>query len=237
MLPGAAERYAVEAAGAPGAPPPVPPQGPTEARRGDRGQPTPPASPVQGAPRGPDHHQTHDRCGAPSPPSAAACTRRRGRPSAPPSASAGPRAAASAPVDAATTTRAAAAGAAALSFAGVVRLAAAHLDHDPTNNTLSNLAAWCNRCHIRHDRHFQAASRRRRRQRLERRPLRLPLALPGPPVLAGVQLQLGLVGAELVADHAKPPWSADLSAARPVVARKTAPRTALSGAQRPTSSA
>ena len=33
-----------------------------------------------------------------------------------------------------------------------VVLAAAHLDHDPTNNRLGNLKALCQRCHLRHDR-------------------------------------------------------------------------------------
>ena len=27
-----------------------------------------------------------------------------------------------------------------------------HLDHDPTNSELENLAAWCQRCHLLHDR-------------------------------------------------------------------------------------
>jgi hypothetical protein len=31
-------------------------------------------------------------------------------------------------------------------------LAAAHLDHDPTNNRLRNLKALCQRCHMLHDR-------------------------------------------------------------------------------------
>ncbi|WP_131114402.1 hypothetical protein [Lichenihabitans psoromatis] len=33
-----------------------------------------------------------------------------------------------------------------------VVLAAAHLDHDPTNNRLRNLRAFCQRCHLMHDR-------------------------------------------------------------------------------------
>jgi hypothetical protein len=33
-----------------------------------------------------------------------------------------------------------------------VVLAAAHLDHDPTNNRLRNLRAFCQRCHMLHDR-------------------------------------------------------------------------------------
>jgi 5-methylcytosine-specific restriction endonuclease McrA len=32
-----------------------------------------------------------------------------------------------------------------------VVLAAAHLDHDPSHNTLRNLKALCQRCHLRHD--------------------------------------------------------------------------------------
>ena len=34
----------------------------------------------------------------------------------------------------------------------LVRLAACHLDHDPSNNDPENLAAWCQRCHLEHDR-------------------------------------------------------------------------------------
>ena len=33
-----------------------------------------------------------------------------------------------------------------------VVLACAHLDHDPTNNDASNLRAFCQRCHMLHDR-------------------------------------------------------------------------------------
>ena len=40
-----------------------------------------------------------------------------------------------------------------------VALAAAHLDHDPTNNRLRNLKALCQRCHMLHD---QKEHRRRR---------------------------------------------------------------------------
>lgn len=35
-----------------------------------------------------------------------------------------------------------------------VVLAACHRDHDPTNNRPQNLAAWCQRCHLRHDRAY-----------------------------------------------------------------------------------
>ncbi len=31
-------------------------------------------------------------------------------------------------------------------------LQTAHKDHNPLNNALDNLAAWCNRCHLIHDR-------------------------------------------------------------------------------------
>jgi hypothetical protein len=48
-----------------------------------------------------------------------------------------------------------------------VVLAAAHLDHDPTNNRLRNLRSLCQRCHLRHDHAHHLAQRwitcRRRR--------------------------------------------------------------------------
>ena len=45
----------------------------------------------------------------------------------------------------------------------LVQLSVAHLDHDPTNNNLSNLAHLCRRCHLIHDmRHHLATARRRR---------------------------------------------------------------------------
>lgn len=79
------------------------------------------------------------------------------------------------------------------SFAGTVWLATAHLDHDPRHNAPSNLAALCQRCHIRLDRHEQAASRAqtRHRKRLGGAvQLRLALPLPGPPPVTGLQLGL-----------------------------------------------
>jgi 5-methylcytosine-specific restriction endonuclease McrA len=45
-------------------------------------------------------------------------------------------------------------------------LAAAHLDHNPTNNRPSNLKALCQRCHLLHDR---KEHRRRRRITYRRR--------------------------------------------------------------------
>jgi hypothetical protein len=36
-------------------------------------------------------------------------------------------------------------------------LAAAHLDHDPTNNRLRNLKSLCQRCHIIHDAPYHRA--------------------------------------------------------------------------------
>lgn len=45
-------------------------------------------------------------------------------------------------------------------------LASAHLDHDPGNNRLANLAALCQRCHLAHDR---PEHRRRRWRTLFRR--------------------------------------------------------------------
>lgn len=49
-------------------------------------------------------------------------------------------------------------------------LTVAHIDHDTTNNDDSNLAALCQRCHLRHDakHHAQNAARTRRRKYAER---------------------------------------------------------------------
>ncbi|GBR28443.1 hypothetical protein AA3271_2770 [Gluconobacter japonicus NBRC 3271] len=41
-----------------------------------------------------------------------------------------------------------------------VVLAAAHLNHDPTSNRLRNLRAFCQRCHLLHDRMYHLAQRR-----------------------------------------------------------------------------
>ena len=41
-----------------------------------------------------------------------------------------------------------------------VILAAAHLNHDPTDNRLRNLHALCQRCHLLHDRPYHLAQRR-----------------------------------------------------------------------------
>ena len=41
-----------------------------------------------------------------------------------------------------------------------VVLAAAHLDHDPSNNRLGNLESLCQRCHMIHDRPHHLARRR-----------------------------------------------------------------------------
>ncbi len=79
------------------------------------------------------------------------------------------------------------------SFAGTTWLAAAHLDHDPTHNAPHNLAALCQRCHIRLDRFQQAASRaatRRRKRLCGAVQLRLALVLPGPAPVIGPQLGL-----------------------------------------------
>ncbi len=45
-----------------------------------------------------------------------------------------------------------------------VVLTVAHLDHDTTNNTTSNLAALCQRCHLRLDRHQHATNARATRR-------------------------------------------------------------------------
>jgi 5-methylcytosine-specific restriction endonuclease McrA len=55
-------------------------------------------------------------------------------------------------------------------------LTVAHLDHDPTNNAKSNLAALCQQCHLRHDarEHAAHAAETRRRQREQAGQLPLP---------------------------------------------------------------
>ncbi len=54
----------------------------------------------------------------------------------------------------------------------VVVLTVAHLDHDPGNNDPERLRAFCQRCHLRYDRHEHgknaAATRRRKRLEAER---------------------------------------------------------------------
>ena len=47
-----------------------------------------------------------------------------------------------------------------------VQLTVAHLDHDPANHDLANLAVLCRRCHLVHDRAHHDNSRRWRRLRL-----------------------------------------------------------------------
>lgn len=42
----------------------------------------------------------------------------------------------------------------------LVRLACAHLNHDPSDNAATNLAALCQRCHLIHDRPHHLARRR-----------------------------------------------------------------------------
>ena len=41
-----------------------------------------------------------------------------------------------------------------------VVLTIAHLDHDVTNNDFSNLKAFCQRCHLAHDKDHHAANRK-----------------------------------------------------------------------------
>lgn len=41
-----------------------------------------------------------------------------------------------------------------------VVLSTAHLDHNKNNNSFFNLAALCQRCHLRHDRHQHAENRK-----------------------------------------------------------------------------
>jgi hypothetical protein len=44
----------------------------------------------------------------------------------------------------------------AMFFKKNVVLTVAHMDHDTTNNWAMNLKAWCQRCHLRFDRHHHA---------------------------------------------------------------------------------
>lgn len=44
-------------------------------------------------------------------------------------------------------------------------LTTAHLNHDPTDNRETNLAALCQRCHLNHDREHHAKSRARNARR------------------------------------------------------------------------
>lgn len=46
-----------------------------------------------------------------------------------------------------------------------VVLTIAHLDHDTSNNDPANLAALCQRCHLRYDAKLHAANARRTRER------------------------------------------------------------------------
>lgn len=46
-----------------------------------------------------------------------------------------------------------------MKFSRIV-LTTAHLDHDPTNNQETNLAALCQRCHLAHDLRHHLRSRR-----------------------------------------------------------------------------
>lgn len=48
-------------------------------------------------------------------------------------------------------------------------LTVAHLDHDPQNNDLANLRAWCQPCHLRYDAdlHRKHAAETRRRRKVE----------------------------------------------------------------------
>ena len=46
-----------------------------------------------------------------------------------------------------------------------VVLTIAHMDHNPSNNDLSNLKAWCQRCHNAYDAPMRARGRAERRGR------------------------------------------------------------------------
>lgn len=51
-------------------------------------------------------------------------------------------------------------------------LTVAHIDHDTTNNSEDNLAALCQRCHLRHDAKQHAANAKRTRDKKRRAALR-----------------------------------------------------------------
>lgn len=53
-----------------------------------------------------------------------------------------------------------------------VILTVAHLDHDTTNNDESNLAALCQRCHLRYDADYHATNAKRTRNSKRRTALR-----------------------------------------------------------------
>ena len=44
-------------------------------------------------------------------------------------------------------------------------LTIAHKDHDIANNDESNLAAWCQRCHLSHDHHLHIANANKTREK------------------------------------------------------------------------
>lgn len=47
----------------------------------------------------------------------------------------------------------------------IVVLTIGHRDHNPENNDPANLAAWCQRCHLRHDKHEHAKNSANTRRR------------------------------------------------------------------------
>lgn len=58
---------------------------------------------------------------------------------------------------------------------GKVVLTVAHINHDTTDNRDDNLAALCNRCHLRHDAkyHAQNAAKTRKQKRIDAGQLQL----------------------------------------------------------------
>lgn len=62
-----------------------------------------------------------------------------------------------------------------LRFHGLTRviLTTAHLDRDPSNNARENLAALCQRCHLRHDIHQHITNRRYGRNHTREEQLKL----------------------------------------------------------------
>lgn len=67
-------------------------------------------------------------------------------------------------------------------------LTTAHLDQNPANNDLANLAALCAPCHLAHDRPYLLHNRRRKRERAGQLNLIEPPALPVVPAGLGREL-------------------------------------------------
>lgn len=61
-----------------------------------------------------------------------------------------------------------------LGFTKII-LTVAHVDHDKTNNRFSNLAALCQRCHLKHDAKHHVANRKYGRSHKSKHQLKIDL--------------------------------------------------------------